>query len=230
MNFFSVDHRDPAMEDFEYHLRTVLPEHFNCYLGGEPIVLHELYSDYMHIDLFIWPPTPQRDLWTVVTSGMSAHVMKTPHHSYVPDRVELVLTLPKTWPSLNQIHQLEQDTADQYMWPFQTIKTLARTPYLNNTWLGNLHTTVVDSGTGQTYPGTGFSGIMLAPLRSLPEEANKFTVKEHQIQCLGLYPLYPQELSLILEQKTNGGAHDTYRRFIEADIHEGIFPQRQQLT
>lgn len=46
-------------EAFERHLERVL--------GAEPVVFHELVSDAVHLDVYIYPPTPARPYAVLAT-------------------------------------------------------------------------------------------------------------------------------------------------------------------
>src|SRR5690625_4907679 len=174
MTNFSVTNRDPATEDFEAHLRDAIPDHIGRYMDGEPVVLHELVSDHMHLDIYIWAPTPQRRLWTLVTAGMSAHPMNVPTGHTFYARAELIMTLPADWPSIDDIKTMPPSKAKNYSWPLEDLKSLARLPYMQNTWLGIGHSTQARSNLDGTYRGTDFSGMLLGPPHSMPPTAMTF--------------------------------------------------------
>lgn len=230
MTNFSAVHRDPTTEYFEHQLRQAIPDHFGRFLDGEPLVFHELVSDHMHIDVFCWAPTHHRDVWTLATVGMAAHKMHTsPGHEYY-QHAELVLTLPGEWPSLDKVQAMPRSKAHRYFWPVRAMKELARLPYLQNTWVGIGHTTQAGGGRRDTLRGSTFSGMLIAPIHSMPAQAMTLEVNGMDVHCHGLYPLYAEELGFVLDQPFRGKAHELYHRFISAGLHEGVFPDRQRLV
>lgn len=230
MTNFSVTNRDPATEDFEAHLRDAIPDHIGRYMDGEPLVFHELVSDHMHLDVYIWAPTPHRRLWTLVTAGMSAHPMNVPTGHTLYERAELVITLPADWPSIETIKAMPPSQAKNYVWPINELKNLARLPYMQNTWLSIGHTVQARRSLDGTYRGADFSGMLLGALHSMPETARTLEVDNKTVHCHGLYPLYAQELRHILQRPLTGGAHDMYHRLLDAGLHEGVFPKREVLV
>lgn len=224
MTYFSAQHRDPAMEVFEQHLQGVIPQHFGRFIDGEPLNLGEQLSDHMHLHLFVWPPTVQRNMWTLVTAGMSVHRMNVPPGFEQYERIELVMTLPAEWPPIDEIHQMSSNRTETYSWPFDELNHLARLPYLHNTWLGRGHTVRAHPSLDDTYPGTQFSGVLVEAVSSLPSEAMSFEVAGTTVHCFGLYPLYPQELRGIIDRQVSG--HEWFHRCFDAGLHEGLFANR----
>lgn len=229
MTHFSVSNRDPIVEEFESQCMQALPDHLGLYLTGEPLMYHEPHADHMHIDLFAWAPTAARPLWTVVTSGLSAHPMQVPrgHESYA--RAELLLTLPPDWPPLHEAQRMHNSQRRRFMWPFEQMLELARLPYLNDTWLGYGHSTRAKRTVYQTYPRSQFSGIFFEEIRSLPPEVRTLRVADEYIHLLGMYTLYPRELTYILESGLCS-RHGITEKIDAAGIHEGVFPGRQPVV
>ena len=230
MTHFSVEHRDPATEHFEQHLREAIPNHFGRLLGGEPQVFHELVSDHMHLDVFIWAPSSQRNVWTFVTAGMSGHPMNVPTEMVGYERSELVLTLPPEWPPLDDIQRMSRSKAKRSFWPIRELKNLARLPYLYNTWLGPGHTTRAGQTLYDTYAGSQYSGMLIESVSSMPNEYANLEVAGEPIHCYGVYPLFTQELRYILDHPFSGRAHEMFHRLIDAGLHEGVFPERHSLA
>lgn len=230
MTHFSVEHRDPAIEHFEQHLREDIPNHFGGLLGGEPLVFHELVSDHMHLDVFAWPPSPQRNVWTLITAGMSGHQMNVPAEMAGYERAELVLTLPAEWPHLHEMQRMPRSKAKRYFWPIRELKNLARLPYLYNTWLGPGHTTRAGQTLYETYAGSKYSGMLVESVGSLPVEVTTVEVAGKTVHCYGVYPLFTQELRHILDHPFSGRAHELFHRFLDAGFHEGVFPERPSLV
>ncbi len=212
------------MEHFEREIHDVLPRHFARFLEGEPLNMSEQVSDHMHLHLYIWAPSSRRNMWTIVTAGMSAHRMNTPPELSYYARIELVFTLPATWPSIKDIEQMSPRRASKYRWPFDEITAVARLPYLYNTWLGYGHTVRNGHAIDDTYSGSKFSGVLVDGVSSLPSAAQLMEVNGTHVHFLGLYPLYPQELHNILQRHVSG--HEWFHRCLDAGFHEGLLTER----
>jgi len=114
-----------------------IEEHIDKYFGKVDNVFHELVSPDIHVDICIVPPTEERDYYTLVTMGMGAHRMNVPDElaEYKLERAELAIALPTNW-------KLDQESIkdEQWYWPIRLLKSLARLPIANDTWLGYGHT------------------------------------------------------------------------------------------
>ena len=112
-------------------------EHVQQYFGEFENVFHELVSTDIHVDICVVPPSEERDYYTLVTMGMGAHRMNVPEElaEYKLERAELAIALPKDW-------KLRHDDLknERWYWPIRLLKTLARLPIANDTWLGFGHT------------------------------------------------------------------------------------------
>ncbi|MEO1085403.1 MAG: suppressor of fused domain protein, partial [Acidobacteriota bacterium] len=67
---------EAAIGDAEHIER--ISDHIEEHIGPIASVLHELVSDQVHIDIHVVAPTPERDFYTLVTSGMSERAMAAP--------------------------------------------------------------------------------------------------------------------------------------------------------
>lgn len=124
----------------KYHLSTkemgLIENHYNKYfteVGAKDsgVVMHEIVSDDMHIDLVHYLPTEDFPHNIIATVGMSGYAMKN-----VPfKRIELIMFLPKDW-------QVDEESVkdEKWFWPIKMIKDCARLPYLNDTALSVFHT------------------------------------------------------------------------------------------
>ncbi len=114
-----------------------IEKHIDKCFGKVDNVFHELVSPDIHVDICIVPPTEERDYYTLVTMGMGAHRMNVPDElaEYKLERAELAIALPTNW-------KLDQESIkdEQWYWPIRLLKSLARLPIANDTWLGYGHT------------------------------------------------------------------------------------------
>jgi hypothetical protein len=65
----------------EFELVTSVSRHLDAivsHIGKPETVLHELVSELVHVDIHVVVPTPKRNCYTLVTSGMSDRPMNVP--------------------------------------------------------------------------------------------------------------------------------------------------------
>lgn len=157
---------------------------------GEFSVLHEIVSTYVHVDLFVVPPTDERPVYTVVTCGMSARAM--PGGVYA----ELMLLLPPTWTSPDD----PAFAAEESYWPFRLLKTLARLPHEFETrlWEGD---TVPNGHPPERYArNTKLCGALIGPM-VIPDHdgAEVFEYDGREIRLFAVWPLYKDEMQVKLD-------------------------------
>jgi hypothetical protein len=185
---------EPTFGDVD-HIKLI-EEHITRHLGAPETVFHELISDLVHIDVHILKPTPERNFYTLVTTGMSARAMVTPEGAEDYAYAELLLCLPPDWP----LEQKDFENEDNY-WPIRLLKMLARLPHEYDTWLAHSHT-VPNGDPAEPYaPGTRFCGAILAPpLLAPPEFAQLRVSPEMDIHFWAVLPLYAEEMDLKLRK------------------------------
>ncbi|WP_051138636.1 suppressor of fused domain protein [Deinococcus ficus] len=205
-------------EAFERHLGRVL--------GAEPTVFHELISDVVHLDIYIYPPTPTRPYTVLATSGMSDLPMTVPEVVQEDslaegrgslERAELLLALPPEWPLTQEAFEDER----RY-WPVRLLKGTARLPHLYRTWLGIGHT-VPNGDPARPYaPGTELSGIVLLPpvLDELKDLGDPEKVPE--LRFYAVVPLTSGEMDL----KLTHGLETLLNHLNEAGVTELLTPDR----
>ena len=163
----------------------LLEAHISQTFGEYEMVMHEIASPDIHLDVVIVPPAEDRDYITLVTMGMGAHRMNVPKElrEYHLERAELAVCLPSGWPL---------DSADERdYWPVRWLKDLARLPISNDTWLGFGHSV---SGDGPLAENTALSAVMLAgAYRSQPSEPLILTNGD-MVRFYQMIPLYEEEL------------------------------------
>jgi len=168
--------------------------HIEKFFGKVEKVFHELYSPDIHCDVELIDPTPERNYYTLVTVGMGAHRMNIPERllSNGIDRAELIICLPPDWDFKSK--------DDNYTWPLNLIKYLARLPGDNNTWLGYGHTVP----TGKLAANTDLSGCILLGIQDAPEGAAVCALPDaEQILFYQVIPLYEEEMNFKVENGTD---------------------------
>ena len=93
----AAEHSNRNIESIEQHIEK--------HVGPIETVYHEIISDQIHLDVLIVPATDAKPYHMLVTSGVSDLPMTLPEGIDHPDRVELLVALPPTWPlDLSLIH------------------------------------------------------------------------------------------------------------------------------
>ncbi len=177
-------------------------------------VLHEILSPDIHVDIVIIEPTPEKNYYTIVTMGMGAYKMEVPEEISEFSRVELCIYLPADW-KVN-----EQD--EKWYWPMRWLKTLARLPINNNTWLGYYHTVP----SGQPFAeNTELSGFILDTPDSIADDKDTFCTLPNgeKVHFYTIVPLYEEEMSF----KVDNGGQELMDRIYDADSE---FPQLVDLN
>lgn len=192
----------------EWRVRERMERHLTHFLG-EATVWHEIISGAWPVDLYRFAPTPERPFYTLVTSGLSTRPMSVPEGVEEWARAELVLCLPADWPlTLGEGGDLGDLGDENHAWPSQLLRTLARLPHEHGTWLGWGHT-VPNGHPPLALAGTGFTGSLIGPVVTLPDEFLKVELEEGgPLWFYGVFPLYPEEI----EFKLNQGAQALFDR------------------
>ena len=100
-----------------------LDNHIEKYFGKATTVVHEFFSEDIHVDVSIIPPHEEHNYYTLVTTGMGAFSMKIPseyQEDGLPSRIELMMCLPPEWNP--------ESKESQENWPVELLRYLARFP------------------------------------------------------------------------------------------------------
>ncbi|WNY27136.1 immunity protein Imm33 domain-containing protein [Methanolapillus ohkumae] len=160
--------------------------HIEQYFGPFESVFHEIVSPDIHVDICVIPPDngAGRDFYTLVTTGMGAHLMNVPQEldDMKLKRAEIMVTLPADW-------NLQSDD-EKWYWPLRFLKILARLPIESDTWLGWGHT--VSNG-GPFAENTNLSGVLL--LNPYTDNGHVCTLPNgDEINFYQMIPIYEDEM------------------------------------
>ena len=169
--------------------------HIETHIGPPDSVFHELVSDLVHIDIHIVQPRPQRNYYTLVTSGMSEKPMAVPEGAEELRYAELAICLPPTW-------NLEQESFkdEANYWPVRWLKILARFPHEYETWLGEGHTIPTGDPPEPYAPNTKLCCMMLASTALAPGEFHTLELTDRNVHFYSLVPVYREEMDFKLKQ------------------------------
>ena len=173
-----------------------ISKHIVRHVGPIETVYHELISNLVHIDIHIVAPSPQRNCYTLVTSGMSDRPMNVPKEVQAPTQVELMMCLPATWkldePSL-------KDPANY--WPIHMLKAVARMPHEYDTWVGPGHTIPNGDPAEPFVDSTALCCAVVLPPITVPEAFWQLTIDANTtIHFYSLWFLHRDELNLKLRK------------------------------
>ncbi len=186
-------------------------------LGTPEAVFHEIVSDLVHIDVHFVPPSPERDHWTLFTTGMSDRPMTVPEELDDYRFAELCVKIPSSWRfDLLQVTPPPPDL-ERWYWPIRWLKTLARLPHDYDTWLSTGHTVPNGDPPAPFAEGTDLCAWLLLPPIAIPPEERTLRLPDGTL--VNLYVLravHSDELALNLDK----GMDALLARFDEAGVSE----------
>jgi len=175
----------------EKHLKAI-DKHIEKHLGKIDHVLHEIISEYVHIDVHVVKPTKKKPYWFLITSGMSDKPMHPPRGAKHLSYAEIALALPAWW-------KLDEKSLKntRWFWPINWMKTLARFPHVYETWLFYMHT--IPLADFERAKGTKFTGVILGYDSELPEKFHKLTIGKKTVYFMTPIPVFEDEMNYRLE-------------------------------
>jgi hypothetical protein len=194
-----------------------ITEHIECHIGTVKMVYHELVSDLVHIDIHMVEPTPQRNCYTLVTSGMSDRPMTVPEGCEELRFAELMISLPPDWPMGEEAWKDEN-----YYWPVRMLKFLARFPHGYDTWLGPMHTIPNGNPPAPFASNTKLCGAILLPGVTVPPGFHRLEAPGKTILFHSVVPLHADEMDL----KLKVGGEALFDGFDKHGVSEILDPAR----
>jgi len=222
-----IYHHEERERDFELAAGNSeciekISDHIEKHIGPVATVYHELVSDLIHNDIHIVEPTPERNCYTLVTSGMSDLAMNAPEEYSDYRYAELLICLPPEWPMDDASWKKE----DNY-WPVRMLKFLARFPHEYQTWLWSMHTLPNGNPAEVFANNTKMSGVILLPPVTVSEDFHELVIDEDKtIYFLSTIPLHEDEMDLKLKE----GAEALFDGFDKNDISEILIPSRNSIV
>lgn len=199
-----------------------ISQHIERYIGPVATVFHELLSDLVHIDVHIVKPTPERNWYTLVTSGMSDRAMHPPEEYADLGYSELMLSLPPHWPMSDEAWKQEEN-----YWPVRLLKHLARFPHEYETWLWLLHTIPNGNPSAPFAPNTAMTGVILLPPLRMDAGFQELKISEEKtIHFHALVPLHEDEMDF----KLRHGAEALFTGFEKHQVTELLDPARPSVV
>ena len=160
---------------------------------GEGEVFHELLSEVVHVDVHVLDPTPQRDFYTLVTTGMSDLPMQATDGARDPRYAELIMCLPSNWSLTDDALRREE-----HVWPIHLLQKLARQPHRQRSERGAGH---VSSNVGPPQPfasNTKLCGVLLSTPKLFAPGFERIEVRpDKTVQLLSVIPIYREESEFV---------------------------------
>lgn len=178
---------DPSTEE--------IADHIEKHVGKIHLVLHEIISEQVHIDVYWVKPTPERPFHTFVTSGMSDKPMNTPEGVEGCDYAELSICLPEDW----KLSEEDLNDENNY-WPIRWLKYLARFPHEYNTWFGFGHTIPNGDPAEPFAENTKLNTMLLLPTIVFKKDFHTLALENKSIDFYTLIPLYSEEVALKMKK------------------------------
>jgi hypothetical protein len=189
-----------------------ISEHIQQHLGEVDFVYHELVSDLVHVDLHVVAPRPDRNYYTIVTSGMSDRPMNTPEGAEEYRFAELLICLPPDWPLDREALEDER-----LYWPLRWLKIMARFPHEYDTWLFLDHTLPNGDPAEPFAANTQMCCWLLTQPLTTSDAFDKLELGPAKtVYFLAAVPLYREEMEL----KLNKGVEQLYERFNKVGVNE----------
>ena len=194
--YHELQEENAGLELYEAAEMEVVEEHISKCFGAFENVFHEIVSPDIHVDICVIPPNDDRNYYTLVTMGMGAHRMNVPKElaEYELERAELLVALPPDW-------KLDQESmADEtWYWPVRMLKSIARLPGEEDSWLGWGHTVASSEGTAYA-ENTKLSAAMLIYQQVGGDEADVCELPGgEKVNFYQLLPLYDEEVAFKCE-------------------------------
>ena len=189
MGLFSKKVNNNVMYAYTNEESRMLENFIRENYGDFELVLHEIVSKGIHLDIAIVPPTEKNNYYKLITMGMGAYTMNVPNElkPYNLERAELVLYLPADW-------KIDSELEEDY-WPIRYLKILARLPFDHKTWLGFGHTVSANNDNSPYADNTNFCSTMLLTALNNNNQKLNFNLKNKgKINFYQLYPIYKEEL------------------------------------
>lgn len=185
---------------------TAITDHISRHIGDPEDVLHELIPLDLHIDIHVVSPTPKRNFYTLVTSGMSERAMATPRKFREYQYAELMICLPSDWSFGEEVAGIEGGD-----WPASLLQMVARIPDQYGIWFASDHTIPNGDPPEPFSEEVDFCCVMFRQPKTAPAEFATLKVGRKTIHFYGVVPLYRDEMDFALSE-----GHETLAARLDA--------------
>jgi Suppressor of fused protein (SUFU) len=199
--------------------RAEVRAHIERHLG--PVRESFCEGDDSRIEILHIPPQDKRPVRTLITCGMSDRPMNVPSGTNAPRYIELMMTLPRTWPLDDEARQ---DV--QWNWPLQQLRSIAEMPQTEDRWVGWGETISNGNPPRPLAPSTKFCGAVIVPSLLVPPDFYELKIAAHSIQFFSVLPLFAEELAL----KDAKGTNHLFDKLLDADVRDFVDLKRRNVA
>ncbi len=200
--------------------RDEVRAHVAKYLGPVSESLR-LGSDPDEVEILHIPPQDTRPVRTLVTAGMSDRAMTVPAGKSVPRYIELMVTLPRTWP-----FDAKARSEPRWKWPLDQLRSIAELPRTQRRFVGWGETFPNGDPPRPLAPNTKLSAAVIVPSLLVPQDFYELTIAAHSIAFFSVLPLYKEELEL----KESKGVNELFEKLLDAGVKDFIDPRRKNVA
>lgn len=225
-----IRHEEPNKTEFASGgspFLELIDQHITEHVGEPQTVIHEIASEFVHIDVHVVPPRrPGRDFYTLITSGMSDRPMMTPRQAKGRgfEFAELMLCMPSSWKIEN--YEVLTGESSEKDWPVIWLRRLARFPHEYKTWLWWGHSIPNGDPPLPLSTNTQLCGWTLTEPKLVPDSFKLVTRPDGtKIFFFAVVPVYKEEMAIKIAQ----GAEKLEELFEECAITELIDPNRKNV-
>lgn len=177
----------PAQKNLSQEVVAYFEEHFG---PVRPQALIEIVPDDPAIAIHVVPASKGEKHITLFTTGMSNEAMAVPEGNDLYRFAELFIQLPADWPLTEK-----KQGDSRYGWPLTWLRSTAKYPHQNKTWLGGPVTIIANGDPPEPLaPNVDFTCILLLA------ERHFVSADGGTIQLYRLSPLYTEERNLELSE------------------------------
>jgi hypothetical protein len=208
----------PRAKECDRRWAEAIEKHVARVVGPPRFVVHEIVSDFVHVDVHVVPPSKEKPFWFLFTTGMSALPMAVPHGAPCSPFAELSILLPPEW----RCDLASWQASTRWGWPVRELISLARYPHWRNTWLSYGHTIAGGEPSPAFDRSTELAAMLVLEATSLPSELSSISIGDAEVDLWTLWPLYREEL----QHKLSHDLDALLMALDDADIGDIIDPVR----
>lgn len=189
---------EPVLNDPEVEARRT--EHIRTHIGPIALTYREVVPDLVQVNVHVVAPTPKRNWYTLVTSGMSDRPMAAPPDLVGAEYAEMMLCLPPDWPLALTHNQVQMSAPEASYWPLRWLKILARFPHAYDAWLWWGHTLPNDEPPQPFAPNTALCGLLLSdPTLAARGFGELPLAPDRTVRYFSVVPIYATEMEHALQ-------------------------------
>jgi hypothetical protein len=184
------EEKAPAAKPKPKTLNEEIVAYFDEHFGPvQKETLIEFVPSEPPIAIHVIPPGKDRDHITLFTTGMSKRAMTVPDNGEEYQFAELFIQLPAKWPfSCDALGDPKNG------WPVHWLRSTARYPHQNKTWLGGPVTIIAnDDPPKPLAPNTKFTSLLLMAEKEFKSKDGR------TIQLYRMAPLYTEERQMEID-------------------------------